>query len=183
TLNRPERMNALTQAMMREELPAIWERFNKDEDAWVAVVTGTGERAFCTGMDVREAAERPPFERPGGSASHEIRVSPRVNGVQKPVIAAINGVCAGIALQLVADCDILIASENASFTDTRTGVGMMSAMGPIERSRMIPLHELLRMIMTGRQGRMSVERAYQLGFVSEIVPPSELAATAQRLAE
>src|SRR5262249_53229890 len=97
TLNRPERMNALTQAMVRVEFPAVWGRFNKDEDAWVAVVSGTGERAFCTGMDVREAAETPPVPPEPGKGSYSvIRVSPRVNEVRKPVIAAVNGVCAGI---------------------------------------------------------------------------------------
>jgi enoyl-CoA hydratase/carnithine racemase len=184
TINRPERMNALTQANLRVDFPAVWDRFNKDEDAWVAVVSGAGERAFCTGMDVREGAATPPPEpAPGQRASEAILVSPRVNEVWKPVIAAINGVCAGIGLQIMMDSDIAIASENASFADTRTSVGMMAAMGPVEMSRMIPLHELLRLVMTGRHGRMTAQRAYQIGMVSELVPPDELRAAAQRLAE
>lgn len=184
TLNRPERMNALTQDNMRFDLPAVWTRFQEDDSALVAILSGTGERAFCTGMDVREAAVTPPEVRAPGdrSAGDAIRVSPRVNGVEKPVICAVNGICAGIGLQLALDCDILIASDNASFTDTRTSIGLMAAMGPMEMSRMVPLHELLRMVMTGKQGRLSAQRAFQIGLVSEVVAPAELSETAERLA-
>lgn len=185
TLNRPERMNALTQANMTIDLPGAWQQFNTNDDALVAVITAAGERSFCTGMDVRERAEMtagPPSNQNGGGGSDEIRVSPRANKVEKPVICAVNGACAGIGMQIATDCDIIIAADNAWFADTRVSVGLMAALGSVEMSRMIPLHELLRMVMTGRKGRMPAERAYQIGMVSEVVPFAELTAAAERVA-
>jgi E-phenylitaconyl-CoA hydratase len=181
TLNRPERMNALTRRNMTVDLPEAWTRFSADDDARVAIITGAGDRAFCSGMDVRESVERE--SSPGGASSDgAILVSPRANQVEKPVIAAINGVCAGVGVLLAADCDILLASTTASFTDTRTSVGLMAAMGSTELTRVMPVHEVLRLVMMGRSGRLTAERAYSIGFVTELAEPAELLAAARRVA-
>src|SRR5262245_26269098 len=98
TINRPDRMNALTANHMTEDMPALWARFNKDDSADVAVVTGAGERAFCSGIDVRQLNDEQSSGKRNEKASQSYLLSPRANEVWKPVIAAVNGVCAGIAM-------------------------------------------------------------------------------------
>ena len=104
TINRPERRNALTRHNMSVDLPDTWLRFEADEEARIAIISGAGEFAFCAGMDVKERAGA--FERSadGGASeqTRETRVSPRANGVTKPVIGAVNGVCTGVGMQIVA---------------------------------------------------------------------------------
>ena len=184
TLNRPERRNALTSHNMTVDLPEAWRRFSEDDGARVAIVTGAGDRAFCAGMDVKERAEG--FSRAAdgeeSAAPAPVRVSPRANQVQKPVIGAINGVCTGVGMQIAADCDLLIASEDASFSDARASVGLMPALGAVELSRTMPVHEALRLLFLGRHAWLTAERAYQIGFVGELAPPGELHAAAERLA-
>lgn len=184
TIDRPERRNALTRDNMSVDFPEAWRRFEADAEARVAIVTGAGEFAFCAGMDVKERAGA--FERSadGGASEQrgETRVSPRANGVTKPVIGAINGVCTGVGMQIAADCDLLIASEAAWFSDARTSVGLVPALGAAELARALPLHEALRLIFLGRHGRLTAERAYQIGFVGELVPAGELRGAAERLA-
>ena len=185
TLDRPERRNALTRHIMTTALPEAWARFSEDGDARVAVITGAGDQAFCAGMDLNEASETryrasesgatPPEQRP-------VRVSPRMCEVWKPVIAAVNGVCTGVAIQLVTDCDIVVASDTAYFSDARVSVGLMPALGAAELTRVMPLHEALRLMFMGRHGRLTAERAYQIGFVNELVPPAELLPAAERVA-
>lgn len=184
TLNRPERRNALTRRMMTIDLPAVWERFKEDDEAFVGVITGAGEQAFCAGMDVKEASDRyaEDAQRDAEVERLPVRVSPRMNEVWKPVIAAVNGVCTGVAMQLVADCDIIVASTDAYFSDARTSVGLVAALGSVEMSRAMPLHESLRLMLMGRHGRLTAERAYQFGFVNELAPPDELEAKVSEVA-
>lgn len=184
TLNRPERMNAMTREMMTVTVPETWARFDADDEARVAVLTGAGERAFCAGMDVRQVAEREAEGknyRDGDQAP--VRVSPRVNGVRKPVIAAVNGVCTGVAIQIVADCDLVIASETAYFSDARVSMGLIAALGAAEITRNMPVHEALRLMLMGRHGRLTAERAYQIGFVGELAAADKLLDAAADVAE
>ena len=167
TLNRPERRNALTRQNMTVDLPEAWQRFEADEEARVAIVTGAGTFAFCAGMDVKERAAGFSRAADGEESQHraEVRVSPRANGVTKPVIGAVNGVCTGVGMQIVADCDLLIASEDAWFSDARSSVGLVPALGAAELARAMPLHEALRLLFLGRHGRMTAQRAFEVGFV------------------
>ena len=184
TINRPEKMNALTPDHMTEDLPAVWQRYKADDSADVAVVTGAGDKAFCSGVDVRAVAEQQARgEDSAKKASRSYLLSPLANEVWKPVIAAVNGACAGIAMNLVADCDLVVASETAYFMDARTSNGMMSAMGSIELTRVMPMHEALRLVMLGRHGRLTAQRAHQIGFVNELAAPAALRAAVQKLAE
>ncbi len=169
-------MNSLTLRQMRVDVPALWQRFSDDDAALVAVITGAGDRAFCAGLDVRSAVDGDD----GGDGP--ILISPRANGVMKPVIGAINGVCTGVGVQLAADCDFLVASEEAYFSDARTSRGIMAAMGSVELTRVLPAHEVLRMTMLGAEGRLTAARAHQLGFVNELVPAEQLQSTVERLA-
>lgn len=183
TLDRPDRMNAFD-SVMRAELPRAWEELRADASVWCVVVTGAGDRAFCTGMDLREpppaagGAPSTAAAKPGGA----VRLTSLDCDVGKPVIAAVNGMCAGGGLVFVADADIVIASESAVFTDARTSAGQVSIAGTLRLARKIPLEAVFRLVMLGKAERWSAARAYQLGLVSEVVAPGELLARAKAIA-
>ncbi len=182
-LDRPKRGNSLTppmQAMFR----AIWADVRDNPDVRVAILSASGERHFCTGFDVSEAegddADDVFNNRPLDEAVHW---SPHQNRVLKPVICAVNGLCVGGGLHFVVDSDIVIASENAKFTDTHVNVGMVGALENVGLAKRLPLGAALRMTLQGRSYRMSAERAYQLGLVDELVPtPADLLPAAQEMA-
>ncbi len=182
TLNRLHALNALTRDMMDRWLPEIWQDVQADKGVWVAVLTAAGDRAFCSGRDLKEAASAD-APRPRASSLTELRITARQNGVEKPVICAVNGVCAGGALELIVDSDIVIASENASFSNAGVSVGTVVTYAAIAWSRSVPMGVLNRMQMTGKHERMSARRAYELGIVTEVVPPERLQEAARELAE
>ena len=175
TLNRPERLNAVD-ATMKAELREAWQRFNEDPHAVVAVLTGAGERAFCAGADLKQAAERG-FQR--GQTSW---VTPLDNNVWKPVVCAVNGVCAGGAMGLVADSDIVVCSDNAYFTDGRVSSGVVSIVGTVRLARKLPLETVSRLALLGRNGRLTAQQALNVGLVGEVVPQAHLMETAMGLA-
>jgi len=168
TLDRPERGNALTPAM-QPVVRAIWSEVRDDPAIRVAVVTGAGERHFCTGFDVGSDSggdESVFANRPLAEAVHW---SPYQNRVWKPVICVVNGLCVGGGLHFVVDADIVLASENASFMDAHVNVGMVGAVENVGLARRLPLGAALRMTLMGRHYRMSAQRAYELGLVDELV--------------
>jgi enoyl-CoA hydratase/carnithine racemase len=169
TLDRPERGNSLAPAM-QPVIRAIWEDVRDDPALRVAILTGAGERHFCTGFDVAEAdgedADEVFDNRPLVEAVHW---SPHQNRVWKPVICAVGGLCVGGGLHFVVDSDIVIASENAAFTDTHVNVGMVGALENVGLARRLPLGSALRMTLLGRHYRMPARRAYELGLVDELV--------------
>jgi enoyl-CoA hydratase/carnithine racemase len=184
TLDRPERGNALLPGM-QPIVRAIWGEVRDDPEIRVAVVTGAGERHFCTGFDVGSddgSSDQTVFaDRPLAQAVHW---SPRQNQVWKPVLCAVNGLCVGGGLHFVVDADIVIASENAAFLDSHVNVGMVGALENVGLARRLPLGSALRMTLLGRHYRMPARRAYELGLVDELVAtPAELAACAQAMAE
>jgi enoyl-CoA hydratase len=114
----------------------------------------------------------------------ELRLTAWHNGVDKPVIAAINGVCAGGGLHFVADADVVIAASDAAFVDPHVSVGQVTAYEAIGLLRKMPVEAVMRMALVGRHERISAERALQLGMISQIVdPPERLREEAQDLAE
>jgi enoyl-CoA hydratase len=181
--NRPEVGNAMNAAMM-DALPAAWAGLDTDPDVRVIAVTGAG-KAFQTGLDVvqlsrepaalKEMSRRTRRAEPGLTAWH--------NGVRKPVVTAVNGVCAGGGLHFVADSDVVIASTRASFLDPHVSVGQVSAFETIGLARRAAFGAVARMALTGAHERVGAEDARRLGWVSEVVEPGELRDTAQRLAE
>src|SRR5438094_3144253 len=185
TLNRPDRLNAMNQ-QMRDELRACWQRVKDDPDTWVAIVTGAG-RAFSSGADV-EALATGGFVKPDRwreLAIHEgvaLLPTPRRMRVQKPVIAAVNGVAAGVTLDLVTEADIPIASEQAEFVDPHVSLGYVSSHEMVNMARRVPVAVCLRMALLGRHERMSARRAYEVGLVTEVVPHESLMDRAQELA-
>src|SRR3984957_18263327 len=182
--NRPESGNAMNAAMI-DELAAAWRQLSANPQVRVIVNTGAG-RAFQTGLDVVELARNPEAlrEQSRRTKRAELRLTAWHNGVSKPVIAAVNGVCAGGGLHFVADADIVMASSDATFLDPHVSIGQVTAYEAIGLTRKIPFEAVMRMALVGRHERISAERALALGMISQIVdPPDRLREEAQALAE
>jgi enoyl-CoA hydratase/carnithine racemase len=181
--NRPEAGNAMD-ATMLAELERAWQELDADPHVRVIVNTGEGD-AFQTGLDVRQLARDKDAlrEQSRRTKRAELKLSAWHNGVQKPVIAAVNGVCAGGGLHFVADADIVIASSTATFLDPHVSIGQVTAFEVIGLVRKSPMEPIVRMALTGRHERISAERARQLGILSQVVdPPDGLRDAARELA-
>jgi len=181
--NRPEVGNAMN-ARMLADLESAWTEL--DEDPAVKVIVNTGEgRAFQTGLDVVELARRPDDlrEQSRRTARAELRFTAWHNSVRKPVIAAVNGVCAGGGLHFIADADVVIASRDATFLDPHVSVGQVTAYEAIGLMRKISVEAVFRMALVGRHERIAASRALDLGMISEIVEPERLRPRAQEIAE
>jgi len=193
TLNRPEVLNAFNQ-LMQAELRDLWRSLRTNEDVRVVILTGAGEKAFCTGIDRAESIDQyledpdavqgtgrvtSPFmyDDPGDS------LNPKANDLWKPVIAAVNGMACGGALYMLGEADIIIAAEHATFFDPHVTYGMVAGFESVHLLQKLPLGETLRVALVGARERMSAERAHQLGLVSEIAPPGELMDRALFVAE
>ena len=184
TLNRPQALNSFNRAMMRELLD-VWTDVKNDNDIWATILTAAGDKAFCTGVDVRESTEESSrmsqFERwkeiPGS------RITARQNNCWKPVITAINGMCAGGGLYFPGDSDITICTENATFFDPHVTYGRVTAVEPVMLTRRIPFGEVMRMSLMGSAWRMNAQRAHQIGLVQEVVPLAKLMQTAHEMAD
>jgi len=182
TLNRPESMNAMNGAMSAA-LRRTWHTFRDDADAWVAVITGAGNRSFCAGADVKELSARgqstespPPFVANDMEPSLESGFD-----VFKPTIAAINGYCIGIGLTVAMACDFRIAADHAKFGYTEVKLGIPTIVGAIRTSWVTGMQTALEMLLTG--DIFDIDYARQRGFVNRIVPGEQLMAEAERLAE
>jgi enoyl-CoA hydratase len=182
--DRPAAANAMDARMM-EELERAWRELDDDPEVRVIVNSGEGN-AFQTGLDVAQLARDPDAlrEQSRRTKRFELRLTAWHNDVWKPVIAAVNGVCAGGGLHFVADADIVIASSNATFVDPHVSVGQASVYETIALAKKSPMESVFRMAFTGRHERMSAARAYELGICSQVVdPPERLAEEAQALGE
>jgi crotonobetainyl-CoA hydratase len=164
TINRPDVMNAV-HPPANFELAAIFDEFAADPNLWVAVITGAGERAFCAGNDLK-------YQATGGKMS----VPPSGFGgltsrydLDKPVIAAVNGVAMGGGFEIALACDLIVAAENATFALPEPRVGLAALAGGLHRlPRQIGLKQAMGMILTGRH--VSAEEGKMLGFVNEVAP-------------
>lgn len=174
TLNRPAQLNAINSGI-RHGLAEAWKRFEEDASLKVAILTGSGERAFCAGMDLKEAAatgiQVPPrdFIPVLGDNTH----------VSKPVIAAVNGVAYAGGWLFAQMCDLCIASENASFgiTEPKVGRGVPWATPLIH---MLPQRIVMELLLTAQP--LSARRACELGYVNAVVPPDRLRTAALEMA-
>lgn len=181
TLNRPHKGNALTGTMM-PVMKELWGEVRDDPWIRAAIVTGAGERHFCTGADVDVVASRGGMSTGTGPLTDEVYWSPRQNRVWKPVICAANGLVAGAGLHFVVDADIVVAADTAAFMDTHVNVGLVGAMENIGLAKRLPLGTALRMTLMGRDYRLPADRAYQLGLVDELAAPDQVMATAEEMA-
>lgn len=182
--NRPQVGNAMNHTMM-DELEAAWRELDADPAVRVIVNTGVG-RTFQTGLDVAELSRNPDAlrEQSRRTRDAELAFTAWHLKVWKPVIAAVNGTVAGGGLHFVADADVVIAASTATFLDPHVSVGQVTAYEAIGLTRKMPVEPVMRMALTGRYERMSAERAYELGMISQVVdPPERLRAEAQELAE
>src|SRR4051794_36752666 len=168
--DRPDAGNAVD-AKMFTELEAAWAELDADEDVRVIVNTGNGD-AFQTGLDVRQLARDKDALREQSRRTRDasLRLTAWHNSVTKPVIAAVNGVCAGGGLHFVADADIVIAAPEATFLDPHVSIGQVSAYETIALAQQSPTEAILRMALVGRYERIDARRARALGILSEVVP-------------
>ncbi len=177
TINRPEVMNSLHPAA-NFELAKVFDDFAANPEQWVAIITGAGDRAFSAGNDLKFQASGGKMEIP---ASGFAGLTSRYD-LNKPVIAAVNGVAMGGGFEIALACDLIIASDNAMFALPEPKVGLAALAGGLHRlPRQIPVKHALGMILTGR--RVPATEGKALGFVNEVVPQAELMAEARRWAE
>ena len=176
TINRPEVMNAL-HPPANDELARVWDDFAADADSWVAILTGTGEKAFSAGNDLKYTALHGVPRMPKGGFGGIVARQDLV----KPLIAAVNGFALGGGLEIALACDIIVAAEHARLGLPEPRVGLMAAAGGVHRlPRHIPLKIAMGLMLTGRH--LTAPEAARLGLVNEVVPGSDLMAAAERWA-
>ncbi|MCX4666335.1 enoyl-CoA hydratase/isomerase family protein [Streptomyces sp. NBC_01381] len=180
TLDRPARHNAIDQDTAAE-LTAAWREFRFDDTVRAIVLTGAGEKAFCTGIDRDTDVPQP--NSPYSMDDPLLTIGPKANDLWKPVIAAVNGMACGGAFYLIGEAEFVIAAEHATFFDPHTTYGMVSAYESIHMAQRMPYGEIARMSLMGSAERVSARRAYETGLVSELTTPEELLPTATKAAE
>ena len=179
TLNRPEALNSFDPTQISEFNSCIYD-FNKDDNLWVAIVTGAGERAFSVGADIKTTLPRIQDsshrgEMPAPAICEDMQV-------WKPIIAAINGACLGGGFEVVLACDIRIAAENATFGFPEINLGLIPGWGGTQRlPRAVGLAKAAEMLMSARP--IDAQEAYRIGLVNRVVPPADLMAEARKMAE
>lgn len=186
TINRPEAMNALDGETL-DQLTKAWIDFRDDSDLWVAIVTGAGDKAFCTGADLKNLrkfySSMTPIQR-----REQSEKEPGVGGITrnleiwKPIIAAVNGHCLAGGLEIALACDIRIAAENATFGLTEVSWGIIPGAGGTQRlPRLISPAKGLEMILCA--ARIDAQEALKIGLVSSVVPLKDIMAEAIKTAE
>jgi enoyl-CoA hydratase/carnithine racemase len=173
TLNRPP-LNAMSRELARELIKAMHD-FDNDNDLYVGIVTGTGDRSFCAGADLTDVEHM--VDPEAWEADYDWQLA----NIKKPLIAAVNGYCLGAGFTLALCCDIRIASEKASLGTPDQKLNTVDAYASIMLSRMIPASTAMEVLFTG--DRLSAQEAYRVGLVSRIVPPAELVPTAEAIAK
>jgi enoyl-CoA hydratase/carnithine racemase len=187
TLDRPEQLNALSPHMIGE-LRHAYAAAEADDAVWTIVVTGNG-RAFCTGADVTEIPDdgRVLYDEPYLSTYPQWEApqegTPPFRSMTKPIVTAVNGLCCGAGLDWVTTGDISIASDRAEFFDPHVSIGLVSGREMVRLARVLPTGIAMRVALTGRHERMSAQRAYELGLISEVVEHDRLVERALEIAE
>ena len=182
TFNRPEVLNAYTEAMINECLAHL-DRCRTDPEVRVVVITGTG-RGFCTGGDVGGFAERSgqtPAEVKARLADGPQRIPRAIFELDKPVIAAVNGIATGGGCDIALACDIRIAAESARLAETYTRMGLLACMGGAYfLPRIVGIAKALEMLWTSEW--IEAAEAARIGLVSQVVPDTELIVRTYELA-
>jgi enoyl-CoA hydratase/carnithine racemase len=178
TLDRPGSLNAIT-PQLSQELGEAWQRFADEDDAYVAILTGAG-RAFCAGLDMKEAAEAIRRGETSGIPGGAMRL-PNPRRIPKPTIAAVNGPAAGGGVSFVLSCDLVLASETAQFVLPFAARGRGGAPVALELARKTSVNVALYAALTG--ARISADVALRLGIAHEVLPPDDLMPRALELAE
>jgi enoyl-CoA hydratase/carnithine racemase len=194
TLNRPDVLNSFNTVMQRE-LRDLWRWLRRHDDVRVIVITGAGDKAFCTGIDRSEALSDGPRSRRAGGTGPDIgddsvsigsgttpfmfddpgdNLGPKSNDLWKPVIAAVNGIACGGAFYMLGEVDFMIAADHATFFDPHLTFNMAASFEPLQMTGRMPFGDLVRLTLLGSEERMSAQRALQIGLVTEVVPLAEL---------
>ncbi|MFF8096907.1 enoyl-CoA hydratase/isomerase family protein [Streptomyces sp. NPDC016675] len=189
-LNRPEALNALDVDAMRD-LNQTLRDFRDDPELDVGIITGTGDRAFCTGADLKKTlppqssfaqAYFAPYEQSIEEGLYVRAITLSELNIGKPLIAAVNGHALGGGAEIALDCDLRIASENATFGLPEARWASVPAVGGVSKLlRAVPRAVAMKMILTG--DRIGAQEAHRVGLVSDLVPADELLDTALKLAE
>jgi enoyl-CoA hydratase/carnithine racemase len=184
TLNRPDRLNAFN-SLMQRELRDLWRGLRRHDDVRCIVLTGAGDKAFCTGIDRLEqmggdvdATTDPDvvgsgstpfmFDDPGDN------IGPKSCDLWKPVIAAVNGMACGGAFYMLGEVEFIIAADHATFFDPHVTYGMTAAFEPMHMAGVMPFGEIMRLSLLGNHERLSARRANEIGLVSEVVSKEQL---------
>ncbi len=176
TINRPEAMNSMNIAGLRELGDALTD-FQNDPALWVGIITATGDRAFCAGADVKDALPFMQRTIDKVPATHM-----RGLKIWKPLIAAINGVALGGGLEIALACDIRIAVEKARFGVPETTLGLIPGWGGTQRlPRVIPWAKAAELLFTGKW--IDANEAYRIGLINAIVTPDKLMTAAKEWAD
>jgi enoyl-CoA hydratase/carnithine racemase len=192
TLNRPDVHNAFN-SLMQRELHTLWHGLRRRDSVRCIVLTGAGDKAFCTGIDRMEqmggASDDTTDPDVVGSGTTPFmfndpgdNIGPKSCDLWKPVIAAVNGMACGGAFYMLGETEFIIAAEHATFFDPHVTYGMTAAFEPIHMSGIMPFPEIMRLSLLGNYERLSAQRAHQIGMVSEVVPGPELQARSREIA-
>jgi enoyl-CoA hydratase/carnithine racemase len=184
TLNRPDRMNAFN-SLMQRELHDLWRGLRRHDDVRCVVLTGAGDKAFCTGIDRMEQmggdADATTDPEVVGSGSTPFmfndpgdNIGPKSCDLWKPVIAAVNGIACGGAFYMLGEVEFIVAADHATFFDPHVTYGMTAAFEPMHMAGVMPFGEIMRLSLLGNYERLSAQRAYEVGLVSEVVPKDQL---------
>jgi enoyl-CoA hydratase/carnithine racemase len=193
-LNRPDVLNAINDEMIADVNDAARE-LEADREVWTIIVTGTG-RALCAGADVNKAGDE---EKGNYTSGIDVQDEEMLGSMRqwdapqeatlpylemtKPLICAVNGICAGAGLDLVTTSDIVIASDDSTFFDPHVSIGVVSGREALRLARVLPLNITMRLALMGKHERLSVQRAFDLGLVSEVVPRDSLMDRAWEIAD
>jgi enoyl-CoA hydratase/carnithine racemase len=188
TLNRPDVFNAFNH-QMELELQDAWRFLRRNEDVNVVVLTGAGDKAFCSGIDRDDSIEHyledpSRANRPEGRTGHVStpfmfndpgdHICPKANDLWKPVITAVNGMACGGAFYFLGESDVIIAAEHATFFDPHVSFGMVAGYETMHLMQKVPFGEALRIALMGGHERVSAEKALAIGLVTEVLPADEL---------
>lgn len=180
TLNRPDALNAFDREQLQEFSDAC-ARFRDDDDLWVAIVTGAGERAFSAGADLKDTIPAL-LDDPAKGGYQAPPTIMRGQFIDKPMIAAVNGVALGGGLECALACDLRVASTNARFGQPEVGLGLIPGWGGTQRlPRLIGGARAMELLLTG--DAFDAATALEVGLVNAVVEPDELLAKANAYAE
>ena len=165
TLNRPERHNAFNLVMI-DEIHTLWKTLRYRDSVRCVVLTGSGDKAFCTGIDRDTDVPQP--SSPFAIEDPAIRLGPKTADLWKPVIVAVNGMACGGAFYLIGECEFVVAAAHATFFDPHVTYGMVTAYETVHLAQRMPHGELARLALLGTHERLTAHRAHQIGLVTEV---------------
>ncbi|MBB33177.1 MAG: enoyl-CoA hydratase [Acidimicrobiaceae bacterium] len=189
TLNRPEVLHAFNE-VMRAEIKDTWRAFREIDEVHSILLTTSGDKAFCVGIDRSgEMTALEDSENLFGTSNNFMYddpgddLGPKSCDLWKPIVCAVNGMCCGGAFYFLSECDVILASDNATFFDPHVTYGMPAVYEPIKMTQRMPLGEILRLTLLGNHERLSADTALRIGLISEVTSIDELHETAVWIAE